>query len=132
MVGCDADEQLVRDCARICGLYPLPSCVRIVLPGGIAASGVSDSLCFEVQADAPGKLALGCAISETRRLLPFVTIESWTSPVFNASAVAIFASGTRGAALPHLSLSSPSTRVVVPFNRGIVANTTVSFLLHRL
>lgn len=124
-VGCDADEQLARDCARICGLYPLPSFVRIAtLPGGIEASGLSDSLCYEVRADVTGLSALRCALSEIRRLLPFVTIESWTSPSCDSSAAAASVAAGDGV--------SEKTRVVTPFNRGIVVNAIVTYHIHRL
>lgn len=138
-VGCDADEQLARDCARICGLHPLPSFLRIAtLPGGVAASGFSDRLCLEVQADVTGLSALRCAVGEIRRLLPFATIESRASPDVDTSAADSTVAGGGvprvGPELPSLSPtgSSLTSRVVVPFNRGIVANAMVTYLLHRL
>lgn len=125
-VGCDADQQLACDCARMCGLYPLPSFVQISsMPGVVAAAGFSDSLCLvTAQSDATGAEAFRCAVCEISRLLPFVMIEYRKSPPASTSVT--------GSVLSSLSICTPTTRVVVPFSRGIVANAMLTFLLHRL
>lgn len=131
-VGSDADLQHAFDCARICGLYPLPSNIRIeAKPGVIAASGMIASQCLEARSDASGRLAHHLAIYEIRRLLPFVTIEDRGSPILEMPNAG--SGGTVGgeALREHyaMTLTHSSTHVVVAFDRGIVVGAMVDYIL---
>ena len=158
---------LVRDLARSCGLYPLPGNIVIHVASNTCSPSV---LAFALAAESSrvdNILALApstrqcLVLEETRRLLPYVSIERrWAaekSPLAASTATATAASSaafssSSGRAAPqsapasHFSpgpgeklglwecpaVTSEDVRVVVPPSRYAVTKAVVCILLQRL